>query len=162
MPSYSQSSGGAQSRGRTRGDGAPRGRRVWPAAGIGADDRGKRLESPHVLVVDDDVDSATALAAFLETLGCEVEIAHDGFAALEAAREHRPDAIFLDIGMPGLDGDEVCRRLRREPWGRHMLIAAATAFATSRHRERSFRAGFDHYLVKPLDLRTVSLLVRDL
>jgi CheY-like chemotaxis protein len=115
-----------------------------------------------VLVVDDDVDSATALGAFLESLGCEVEIAHDGFAALEAAREHRPDAIFLDIGMPGLDGDEVCRRLRREPWGRHVLIAAATAFATARHRERSFRAGFDHYLVKPLDLSTVRLLVRDL
>jgi CheY-like chemotaxis protein len=89
-------------------------------------------------------------------------VAHDGHAALEAARDHRPDAIFLDIGMPGLDGDEVCRRLRREPWGRHMLIAAATAFATARHRERSFRAGFDHYLVKPLDLRTVRLLIRDL
>ena len=161
MPSYSQSSGGAPSKAHARGEGAPAGRRAWPAPGD-ADGVGERVESPHVLVVDDDVDSATALAVFLESLGCEVEVAHDGFAALDAAREHRPDAIFLDIGMPGLDGDEVCRRLRREPWGRHMLIAAATAFATARHRERSFRAGFDHYLVKPLDLRTVRLLVRDL
>jgi CheY-like chemotaxis protein len=99
---------------------------------------------------------------FLEALGYDVRTAHNGPAALELAQRWHPQAIFLDISMPLIDGDEVCRKLRQERWGRAALIAAVTGFGMPEDRKRSFEAGFDHHLVKPVDPRQIIKLLQSL
>ena len=96
----------------------------------------------------------------LETLGYEVRTAHNGPAALELARRWHPQAIFLDISMPLIDGDEVCRKVREEEWGEDVLIAAVTGFGMPEDRKRSLEAGFDYHLVKPADVRTLQSILR--
>jgi CheY-like chemotaxis protein len=123
----------------------------------------QELEKPaRVLVADDNVDAAVGLAMFLEALGYEVRTAHNGPAALELARRWHPQAIFLDISMPLIDGDEVCRKLREERWGKNALIAAVTGFGMPEDRRRSLAAGFDHHLVKPVDPRHIIRLLQSL
>ena len=109
------------------------------------------LQSSRVLVVDDNIDTATALARLLRLLGHDVLSAHDGPTALEAARTHRPEIVLLDIGLPGMDGYEVVRRLRTEECCQHSLIIAASGYGQDEDRRRSREAGFDHHLVKPVD-----------
>jgi CheY-like chemotaxis protein len=116
----------------------------------------------RVLVADDNVDAAVGLAMFLEALGYDVRTAHNGPAALDLARRWQPQAVFLDIAMPLIDGDEVCRKLRQERWGRKALIAAVTGFGMPEDRKRSFEAGFDHHLVKPVDPRVIIKLLQSL
>jgi CheY-like chemotaxis protein len=118
--------------------------------------------SCRVLVADDHVDAAIGLAEWLETMGYEVYTAYDGNDALETARRVKPDALLLDITMPGLDGDEVCRRLRQEPWAREVLIAAVTGYSGAEDRRRSREAGFDHHFVKPVDPRKIRDLLQSL
>jgi CheY-like chemotaxis protein len=102
-------------------------------------------------VVDDNVDAATTLHVLLRSLGHETRVAHDGMAALDIAREFRPDVILLDIGMPGLDGYEVARRLRAMNHGETFRIVAITGWGQEADRTRSKEAGFDLHLVKPVD-----------
>jgi len=116
----------------------------------------------RVLVADDDVDAAAALAVLLESVGYETRTAHNGSAALELARRWHPEAIFLDVSMPFIDGDEVCRRLREEGWSRGVLIAAVTGLSKPEDRRRSRAAGFDHHLVKPVDPRVILDLLQSL
>ena len=87
----------------------------------------------------------------LQLDGHETHQAHDGIAALEAAERLRPDAVLLDIGLPGLNGYEVCTRLRQEPWGRDLVVIALTGWGQEEDRHRSRAAGFDAHLVKPVD-----------
>jgi CheY-like chemotaxis protein len=115
-----------------------------------------------VLIADDHVDAAIGLAEWLETMGYEVYTAYDGIDALDTARRVRPDAMLLDITMPGLDGDEVCRRLRQEPWAREVMIAAVTGYSGAEDRRRSREAGFDHHFVKPVDPRKIRDLLQSL
>ncbi len=115
-----------------------------------------------VLVADDNVDAAVGLAMFLEALGYDVRTAHNGPAALELARRWHPQAIFLDISMPLIDGNEVCRRLRQESWGKEALIAAVTGFGMPEDRKRSSESGFDYHLVKPVDPRSIIKLLQSL
>jgi CheY-like chemotaxis protein len=123
----------------------------------------KPLAAPaRVLVADDNVDAAVGLGVFLETLGYEVRTAHNGPAALELARRWHPQAIFLDISMPLIDGDEVCRKVRQEEWGEDVLIAAVTGFGMPEDRKRSLEAGFDYHLVKPVDPRLIIRLLQSL
>jgi PAS domain S-box-containing protein len=110
-----------------------------------------RMPSQRLLVVDDNRDSAESLAMLLEVKGREVRTAHDGVAALEAAREFRPDIVLLDIGLPGMDGFEVARRLRREH-GRQAILVALTGYGTDEDQRRSREAGFDYHLLKPVEL----------
>jgi PAS domain S-box-containing protein len=117
-----------------------------PAGSISRAVRGLRI-----LVADDSVDSALTLTALLAAAGHEVEAVHDGFAALHRAAEFRPHVLVLDIGMPGLNGYDTCRRIRAEPWGRHSVIIAVTGWGTEEDRRRSREAGFDAHLVKPVD-----------
>ena len=105
----------------------------------------------RVLVADDNVDAAEMLAVLFEQLECEVRTVHDGDAAIREAERFRPEVVILDIGMPGMDGYEVCRTIRREPWGQSMLIVALTGWGNDSDRRRSLEAGFDHHFVKPLD-----------
>ena len=113
------------------------------------------VQSLRLLVVDDNVDAASSLAMLLRTEGHETRVAHDGPSALRAARDLRPDAIFLDIGLPGLDGFEVARRLRREPGRESVLLVAMTGYGQQSDRDRSLQAGFDHHLVKPAEFERV-------
>lgn len=106
----------------------------------------------RILVVDDLQDSADSLAEALRLLGQDVCAAYGGEEALEKAESFRPDVVLLDLGMPGMDGYEVCRRLRRTPEGQRLLIIAQTGWGQQQDKERTREAGFDHHLVKPLDL----------
>jgi len=104
-----------------------------------------------VLVADDNVDGAESLAIVLELSGYEVTRAHTGTDALEAARRLRPDAALLDIGMPGLTGYEVARRIRLEAWGRHSVLIALTGWGQQDDKQKAHAAGFDAHLTKPID-----------
>jgi len=106
----------------------------------------------RVLVVDDNVDSAESLAEVLEMGGREVRVAHDGPSALTVAGDFRPQAIVLDIGLPGLTGHEVARRIRAEAWGRDIHLIALSGWGQAEDRQRSRDAGFDAHFVKPVDL----------
>ena len=112
----------------------------------------------RILVVDDNVDSATSLARVLQRQSHQVEVAHDGRAALLAAEAGKPDVVLLDIAMPGLDGLEVARHLRRRE-GPHPLLVAITGYGRSEDRRRTAEAGFDHHLVKPVNLQTLRSLL---
>ncbi|HWB09821.1 MAG TPA: PAS domain S-box protein [Pirellulales bacterium] len=116
---------------------------------------------PHrrILVVDDNRDSASSLGMMLKLMGNEVRTAHDGLAALEAAEHFRPDFILLDIGLPKLNGYETCRRIRAEGWSRNMVIVALTGWGQEEDRRRSQEAGFDHHLVKPVDIAVLRILM---
>ena len=106
----------------------------------------------RVLVVDDNVDAADSLGAVLQMLGAEVRVVHDGEAALASFSSYRPAVVFLDIGMPVMDGYEVARRMRRCKEARDAKIIALTGWGQERDRENSRAAGFDHHLIKPADL----------
>ena len=112
---------------------------------------GRAIRGLRVLVADDSVDSALTLTALLAAAGHEVEAVHDGFAALTRAAQFRPHVLVLDIGMPGLNGYDTCRRIRGEPWGRNAVVIAVTGWGTDEDRRRSREAGFDAHLVKPVD-----------
>jgi signal transduction histidine kinase len=105
----------------------------------------------RVLVVDDNVDAAQSLATLLRILGQDVRTAHNGRSALEAARVSMPEIAILDIGLPGMDGHELARRLRDEPGGAAVVIIALTGWGQDVDRRRSAEAGFDHHLTKPAD-----------
>jgi PAS domain S-box-containing protein len=117
-----------------------------------------RRGSRRVLVVDDNVDAARTLEALLRELGHDVAVAHDGRSALAAARESRHEGVLLDLSMPGMDGFEVARALRRQPGFAGVRFAAVTGLGQEGDRRRTREAGFDLHLVKPLspeDLRRV-------
>jgi len=113
----------------------------------------------RVLVVDDNRDSAETIAMLVELWGHEVRIVHDGRSALTEAPEWRPEVVLLDIGLPGIDGYEVARRLRREASLDGVLMVAMTGYGQERDRQLSREAGFDHHLVKPVDPSTLQALL---
>jgi signal transduction histidine kinase len=116
----------------------------------------------RVLVVDDNVDALESLAALLKLNGHEVYSALSGDGALAAAERHHPELVLLDIGMPHLDGYEVARRLRAQPWGKQMVVVAVTGWGQESDRRRSGEAGFDGHLVKPLALDQLNRLLAEL
>jgi len=105
----------------------------------------------RVLVVDDNRDAAVSLATLLNMAGHETCIAHDGLEALDAAASFRPDVMLLDIGLPKLNGYEVARRLREQPWGNDITLIALTGWGQDEDRRKTREAGFDSHLVKPVD-----------
>jgi CheY-like chemotaxis protein len=113
----------------------------------------------RILIVDDNVDMALGLSRLLEQAGHTVTTAHDGHAAIEAARSFAPDAILLDIGLPGLDGYHVAMALRRERAFAGVRLVAISGYGQAEDRKRAKAAGFDDHLVKPVDLgQLVSVL----
>jgi CheY-like chemotaxis protein len=104
----------------------------------------------RVLVADDNVDAAQSLGMYLRMTGCEVAIANDGESALGLAARFRPEVALLDIAMPRLNGFELARRIRSEPWGAAITLVAITGWGQEQDRLRSAEAGFDHHLVKPV------------
>ncbi|MFZ5831055.1 MAG: response regulator [Planctomycetota bacterium] len=103
----------------------------------------------RVLVVDDNQAAAEMLSLVVRSLGNEVRTCYDGPQALEAAEQFLPDIVLLDIGMPGMDGYEVARRIREQPWGEHITLVAVTGWGQEEDRRRTKEVGFDHHLVKP-------------
>ncbi|OAI57866.1 hypothetical protein AYO47_07360 [Planctomyces sp. SCGC AG-212-M04] len=115
--------------------------------------------SRRILIVDDNQDAARSLAAMLRMMGHEAHTAFDGVEGLHAAETFRPEVIFLDIGMPRMNGYDVAKRLRQEPWGRGALLVALTGWGLEEDRRRSQAAGFDFHLVKPVDLDSLRIVL---
>jgi signal transduction histidine kinase/ActR/RegA family two-component response regulator len=115
---------------------------------------------PRVLVVDDNRDAAESLGDLLGVLGADVVVAHDGEGALELLEMQPADIVFLDIGMPQMDGYEVARRIRRIPQAQGVLLVALTGWGQEKDRLRSEDAGFDRHLVKPADLDALEAILR--
>jgi CheY-like chemotaxis protein len=115
--------------------------------------------SSRVLVVDDNVDTARLTAEFLKMSGFDVETAHTGLQALEAARLFKPDVMLLDIGLPGMDGYQLAERVREDNELKETLLIAVSGYGQKQDRSRSREAGFDQHLVKPVDFEVLISLI---
>ncbi len=142
---------------------------ILPRSVVLEDDRARRSAmtaprsaspeaSRRVLIADDAQQGAEALAMLLERQGHEVHVAHEGTEAFRLAAEVKPDVAFLDIGMPGLSGYEVATRIRRESWGREMVLVAVTGWGQESHKREAYSAGFDRHFTKPMDPRHLGSL----
>ncbi len=109
----------------------------------------------RLLVVDDDRDGGEALASYLNELGHEVTAAADGDGALAIAERMQPELVLLDIGMPGMDGHELARRLRALPGSQQAVLVAVTGYDAEADRQRSLAAGCDEHLIKPVDPKAI-------
>jgi len=116
----------------------------------------------RILVVDDHIDAAESLALLLKQMGHDVQIAHDGHAALEAARISRPHLVLLDLGMPGVDGYKVVERLRKDSRLAEVRFVAVTGSDGDDARQRTRQAGFEEHLVKPVHPDTLRKLLEQL
>jgi CheY-like chemotaxis protein len=130
-----------------------------PAADRGPEDA---LPPRRVLVVDDNRDAADSLGMLLEVLGAEVRVARDGAEALEAYSAYDPAVVLLDIGMPGMDGYEVARRIRAQHPGPRPTIVALTGWGQENDRREARDAGFDQHLVKPAEIGALKELLRSI
>ncbi len=133
---------------------APRGKakKVSPAS--------TRRIPMRILLADDNPDSLQSLELLLRMDGHEVHAAQDGFAALKLAQTVRPQVMVLDIGMPKLNGYEVARRIRAEPWGSQIKLIALTGWGQQKDEEEAVVAGFDHHLTKPVDHDTIQAVLQ--
>ena len=120
------------------------------------------FQYPRALVVDDNADAAEAFARLLRLMGCETMSLTDPFLALDAADRWKAQVVFLDIGMPGMDGFELARRLRAKYGFDSLRIVAVTAYSEEEHRTMSRQAGFDAHVVKPVDIHLVESMLRTL
>ena len=118
----------------------------------------RRVDSPsqatarRILIVDDNRDAARSLSMLLKLTGNQTSLAYDGLEALEMAEKTLPEVVLLDLGLPKLNGYDVCRHIRRQAWGQKMVLVALTGWAQDEDRRQSKEAGFDHHMVKPVDL----------
>jgi chemotaxis response regulator CheB len=123
---------------------------------------GRGVSAPggrRVLVVDDSADVANAISVLIRVLGNEVQTAYSGPEALELGAGFRPDVVLLDLRMPQMDGYEVARRLRREPWGADLTLVAVTGWGEEEHRHRAAEAGFDRHVTKPIVVATLEAVL---
>lgn len=134
-------------------------------AALDRDPAGEPAPAPprrrRIVVADDNTDAADSLSLLLQMAGHEIRIARDGAEALAIARQFQPDTMVLDIAMPGLDGLELARHIRAEPWGRPVLLIAASGWGQAVDKARSREAGFDHHLVKPVAFAALETLLRE-
>jgi PAS domain S-box-containing protein len=117
------------------------------------------LRRLRVLVVDDNEDSANGMARLLRHSGHTVRVAHNGADALASAREHGPEVVVLDIGLPGMDGYEVAARLRQEDCCKEAVLIAVSGYGQEQAQSRSKESGFDHHLVKPVDFESLLAVI---
>lgn len=111
--------------------------------------------TPRILIVDDNVDAADTLAMLFSVSGCEAAVAYSGIEALVQGDVFRPQVVFLDIGMPVMDGCETARRMRERSWGSQAVLVALTAWSDEPTRRRVVQAGMVHHLVKPVPIERV-------
>ena len=119
----------------------------------------KRL---RLMVIDDNKDAAESMSMLFELWGHEVVCVFDGRTALDTAAKFRPDAVFLDIGLPGMDGYEIAERLREIPRAGRIVLVAITGYGQDEDRRRSREAGIDHHLVKPVAPDTLQKVLESL
>ncbi len=132
------------------------------SASLQSEDRAKESSLRRILVVDDNRDSANSMATMLKLRGNEVRVAHDGLEAMRTAEAFRPQAILMDVGMPKCNGYDATRHIRREAWGRDMIIIALTGWGQEIDRLQSKQAGCDGHLVKPIHLSNLERLLGEL
>jgi len=113
----------------------------------------------RVLVVDDCRDTTTSMAILLRCWGCDAREANDGPTALKVADAFRPDVVLLDLGMPGMDGCQVARQLRRRADGRPLLVVSVSGYVDEPHVRLALEAGCDHHLAKPVELGELQRLL---
>jgi PAS domain S-box-containing protein len=118
--------------------------------------------SLRIQIVDDNRDAADSLAMMLTIMGNETRTAYDGQEGVELAGEFRPDVLLFDIGLPKLNGYEACRLIRQQPWGGKVVMIAVTGWGQEEDRQRSYDAGFDHHMVKPVDPSSLMTLLSEL
>ena len=121
----------------------------------------RRSHCSRILIVDDNQDAASSLGLLLSMLGNDVQTAHDGVSALEAMDSFHPSVVLLDLGMPGMSGFEVARRVRELPQCQNTVIIALTGWGQEEDRRRTREAGIDHHLVKPVDVNALELLLAE-
>jgi two-component system CheB/CheR fusion protein len=119
----------------------------------------QNLPKRRILVIEDNVDSANTTQMFLEMQGHTVQIAFGGLSGIEIAQKFKPEVILLDIGLPGMDGYEVARRLRKLPETEKVLLIALSGYGQADDRRKSKEAGFDHHLVKPAGINQLQALL---
>ena len=132
-----------------------------PHAGAPEPRPAQKTAARRVLIVDDHLDAARTLDEVLRSLGHATRVAHDGAAALAAVEEFKPEVVLLDIGLPGMDGYEVARRMRARRSEAPLRIVAITGWGQEADRARSAAAGFDQHLVKPVEESTLQELLKD-
>jgi len=120
----------------------------------------RRVVRLHILAVEDDQDTAQNLALLLRTEGHEVNIAPDGPTALRSAQVQQPDVVLLDIGLPGMNGYEVARRLYQQKAEKRPLLIAVTGHGEQKDHQQSAEAGIDLHLLKPVDTRQLTDVLR--
>jgi CheY-like chemotaxis protein len=113
----------------------------------------------HVLVIEDSLDSVHMLVVLLRDMGHVVDYAINGYAGLEIAQRMRPEFVLLDIGLPGLDGYDVCRRIKANPELQETKVVVITAYAGDAYRERSEAAGCHLHLVKPVPISVLEAVL---
>jgi PAS domain S-box-containing protein len=118
--------------------------------------------SKRVLIADDNLDAAESLQLWLQLAGHDVQIAGNGMEALRVAAEFKPDVALLDLGMPGLSGFDVARRIREAPWGGGMVLVALTGWGQDEDRRQTAEAGFNHHLTKPVAPENIESLIASL
>jgi len=126
--------------------------------------RGRASAAPaarRILIVDDNLESAASLAMLLELAGDETKTAHDGLEAVATAASFLPEVVLLDIGLPLLNGYDVARKIRQQPWGKTMVLIALTGWGQREDRRKSHEAGFNAHLVKPMDYDALRKLLAD-
>ena len=137
-------------------------RQPGESAGPGSDEAAGALPPRRLLVVDDNTDAAQTLATLLSLHGQDVRTAFSAEEALQIVQQWTPDVAVLDIGLPDLNGYELCRRIRAQPWGAQPLLIACTGWGQKEDIDRAHQAGFDFHLVKPVDPNAVlRLLAQD-
>jgi len=119
----------------------------------------KANDKRKVLVIDDNKAAATMLSMVVKMLGNEVREAHDGKEGIEVAEAFLPDVIFMDIGMPKMNGYEAARHIRQQPWSKKMMLVALTGWGQEKDKQRTKEAGFDHHLVKPAEPAAIQKLL---
>jgi CheY-like chemotaxis protein len=119
------------------------------------------MHSPtlRVLLVDDNADSTEPLSLLLQTKGHETRVSADGADAIAVAELFRPDCVVMDLGLPRMDGYEVARQLRLQPYGRRIVLVALTGWAGKEVRSKAAEAGFDYHLVKPVNWEELERIV---
>jgi CheY-like chemotaxis protein len=110
------------------------------------------IATRNILVVDDNKSAADVLGMLIMTLGHEVETVYDGQTAIDVASKSQPDVIFMDIGMPIMDGNETAAHIRQQQWSKNLTLVALTGWGGEEDKRRSKEAGFDHHVVKPVDV----------
>jgi CheY-like chemotaxis protein len=120
----------------------------------------KKTDSPkRILVVEDDLDSARSMFMLIADMGHSVEYAINGYVAVDRVRRFRPDIVLLDLGLPGMDGFEVCSQIKNDPELKHVRVIVITGYAHDEYRVRSKAAGCELHLVKPVSLAVIEHLL---